>query len=421
MTTTWRRLAAPLLALLAAPLGSPASAQSSREPTPSTPPGWAITPSLAVSELWDDNPTLADADELRTSDFLTAVRPTITIGYRGPRTTLTGGYGGSFEFFRTFDELNTNDHRASLDFRQRLNRRVSLFARNQASLSPTTADVADVSATVLRRQTTRMNTFRGGVDATLGRRTTLTTAYATQWVAFDREDLDPVPAPFVVPPRPLPSAGTAPDDELLQGGHSHGLDASLRQRMSARVSLGGDYHFERAIMADASDSFDVQSGLFVAELSLSSSVSLAAGAGYAWLSPGQNEPRRDGPAFQGGLVWRGRQATGDLSYRRTFVPSFGFGGTFQNEELRAGLRLPLSKWVEWGGGAAASRSEPLRPDDPTLKTVSVQSSLAWTVKRRLRLEGYGTYLFQDSGLAGGRVGRTRAGVQASVTDTLRAR
>lgn len=417
---TSRRMAAPLVALLAAPLGSPASAQSSREPAvSSTPAGWAVTPSLTVSELWDDNPTLADADELQTSDFVTAVRPTLGLGYRGPRTTLNGGYGGSFEFYRSFPELNTNDHRASIELKQRLNRRVSIFARDQASLTPTTADVADISATVLRRQTTRMNTFRGGVDATLARRTTLTVGYATQWVAFEQEDLDPAPPPIVVPPRPLPP--TAPEDALLQGGHSHGIDASLRQRMSARVTLGGDYDFERAIMADETDSFDVQSALFITELALSPSVSLSGGAGYAWLSPGVDQPRRDGPAFQAGLVWRGRQATSDLSYRRTFVPSFGFGGTFQNEELRAGLRLPLSKWVEWGGGAAGSRSEPLRPGDPTLKTVSVQSSLSWTVKRRLRFEGYGTYVFQDSGLAGGRVGRTRAGVQASVTETMRAR
>jgi hypothetical protein len=415
-------MAAPIVALLAAPLGSPASAQSSREPAASpTPAGWTLTPSVAVSELWDDNPTLADATEQRTSDFVTAVRPTLALGYRGRHTTVIGGYGGSFDFYRSFPELNTNDHRASLELTQRLNRRVTLFARDQASLSPTTADVADVSATVLRRQTTRMNTFRGGVDATLARHTTLTAGYATQWVTFESEDLDPAPVPIVVPPRPLPPTGTTPEDALLQGGHSHGFDASLRQRISARVALGGDYDFERAIVAEDSERFDVQSALFVTELTLSPSVSLAAGAGYAWLTPGQDQPRRDGPAFQAGLAWRGRRAMADLSYKRTFVPSFGFGGTFQNEELRAGFRLPLSKWVEWGAGAAGTNSDPLEPGDPSLQTVSVQSSISWTVKRRLRFEGYGGYVFQDSGLAGGRVGRTRAGVQASITETMRAR
>ena len=40
-------------------------------------------------------------------------------------------------------------------------------------LSPTTENALDVSATVLRRQTTRMNAFRGGFEAALGRQTTL--------------------------------------------------------------------------------------------------------------------------------------------------------------------------------------------------------------------------------------------------------
>lgn len=422
MTTASRRVVAPLVALLVAPLGSPASAQSSREAeAPTTPPGWAITPSLAVAELWDDNPTLADADELRTGDFITSVRPTLALGYRGRRTTLSGGYGGTFEFFRNLVDLNTNDHRASLELESRLTRRVTLFARDQAALSPTTADVADLSATVLRRQTTKMNGFRGGVEATLARRTTLTTAYSTQWVAFEREDVDPAPVPIVVP-RPLPpSAGTPQDDAFLQGGQSHGMNAALRQRVSAHVTLGGDYEFQHSIVADGSERSDVQNALFVAEIKLSPTVALGAGAGYAWLLPGQNEPRRDGPALKAGLAWRARRATADLSYRRSFVPSFGFGGTFQNEELRAGVRLPLSQWIEWSGGAVASNSEPLRPGDPSLQTISFQSSLGWTIKRRLRFEGFGGYIFQDSGLAGGRVGRTRAGIQASVTDTMRAR
>jgi len=421
VTLASRRIAAAIVAVLAAPPGSAAIAQTIKEPVVTTPPGWAVTPSVGVSELWDDNPTLADADELRTGDFVTAVRPSLAIGYRGPRTTLSGGYGGSFEFYRTLPELDTNDHRASLELKQRLTKRVSFFARDQASLSPTTADVADISATVLRRQTTKMNAFRGGVEATPARHTTFSVGYSLQWVEFVREDVTPVP-PVIVPPlAPPPSPTTPADDALLQGGHAHGLTGSLRQRVSPRFTLGGDYELEHGTVADGTEQFDTQTALFVTEFAVSPSLGLSGGAGYAWLAPGQNEPGKTGPALQAGLVWHGHRSTADLSYRRTFVPSFGFGGTFQNEELRAGLRVPLAKWLEWGGGAVGSNSEPLRPGDPTLQTISVQSSLAWTVKRRLRIEGFGAYVFQDSGLAGGRVGRTRAGVQASVTDTVRAR
>jgi hypothetical protein len=43
------------------------------------------------------------------------------------------------------------------------------------------------------------------------------------------------------------------------------------------------------------------------------------------------------------------------------------------------------------------------------------------VKRFMRFEVFGLHVFQDSGLAGGRVHRTRAGVQATVAGTMRSR
>ena len=115
-------------------------------------------------------------------------------------------------------------------------------------VSPTTADALEVSATVLRRQTTRMNAFRGGFEALLGRQTTLNAAYASQWIEFANDD---EPSPF--PPR----------NELLLGGPSHGGTGELRHRLDQRVSIGADYEIQRAIVADGTETFDVQSALAV--------------------------------------------------------------------------------------------------------------------------------------------------------------
>jgi len=251
-----------------------------------------------------------------------------------------------------------------------------------------------------------MNAFRGGVESTLARHTTLNLTYATQWIDFARDvDAD---------------LQLRPDATLLQGGHSHGGTGELRHRLSQRLAIGADYEIQRAIIAGGTETFDVQSALAVAQLALSPSVSASMSYGHAWLTAGRNGFSDNGPAFDLGLDWQGRRAGATLRYGRTFLPSFGFGGTFQNEELRATLRSSLSRWLQWSGGVAVSDNDPLEPGDPTLRAVSAQTSLGWIVGRRLRVDVFGQHVSQDSGLAGGRVLRTRAGVQATVSQTVRA-
>lgn len=405
MTDRRRHAPVPLATLLTLALASPAAAQLTGAGTPQRPPGWSLTPAIGVSQLWDDNPTLAAEGDVRPGDFVTSIRPTFTLGFRGPRTTLRSNYGGSFDFYRDLREQNTRDHRADIDFTHRLTPRVQLFARDQAMLSPTTGDVADQPATVLRQQTTRMNAFRGGFDAILGRRTTLETTYATQWIDF-ANDAEP--------------SGTVPlDADVLQGGHSHGGIGELRHRLTQRVSVGADYDIQRAIIGAGAETFDVQSALAVTEVALSPAVTLSGAYGHAWLTASRDGFRDSGPTFNAGLDWRGRRFAGTLGYGRTFLPSFGFGGTFQNEELRATVRATLSRWLTWSGGVTVADNDPLQPGDPTLRAVSAQTSLGWIVKQRLRFDVFAQHVSQDSSAAGGHVLRTRAGVQATVFDTVR--
>ena len=111
------------------------------------------------------------------------MRPTLRLDFRGRQTTVRSDYAGVFDFYRDLIGLNTRDHRAGIDFTHQATRRLQLFARDQAMLSPTTANALEVSATVLRRQTTRMNAFNGGFEAA-GTQTTLNAAYASQWIEF---------------------------------------------------------------------------------------------------------------------------------------------------------------------------------------------------------------------------------------------
>ncbi|MEO5823099.1 MAG: hypothetical protein ABIT71_21555 [Vicinamibacteraceae bacterium] len=404
-----RRRQAPvaLAALLTLTVALPAAAQQAAEPaTDDRPPGWSFVPGMGVSEMWDTNPTLAAEGDVQVGDFVTAVRPSLGLGFRGRRTTLRTDYAGTFDFYRELSERDRRDHRGTLDFTHQLTRRVQLFAKDQALVSPTTADASLAGATLLRRQQTRMNAFRGGFEAEFGPRTTLNASYASQWIDFARPDDEP--------------GVLQPGINLLQGGHSHGAIGELRHRVTQRVALGADYQMQRAIVAGGSETFDVQSALGVAEFALRPSLTASLGYGYAWLTAGRNSFSDTGPAFNAGLDWKGRHSGATFRYSRAFLPSFGFGGTFQNEELRATLNAQLTRSVEWSGGVAISNNDPLQIGDPSLRSRSAQTSLGWLARRRLRFEVFLEHVQQDSQLAGGHVLRTRAGVQATVSQMVRA-
>ena len=405
MIAGWRQAPVPLAALLTLMAAVPAAAQLTDAGRPVRPPGWSMTPAMGVSEMWDDNPTLAAEGDVRPSDLVTAVQPSLSLDYRGRQTTLRSDYAGTFDFYRDLDSLNTVDHQAGLDFTHGVTKRFKLLARDQAMVSPTTADALDVSATVLRRQTTRMNSFHGGFEALLGPQTTLGATYASEWIQFanDHDAANPVP----------------PEADLLDGGHSHGGIGQLRHRINPRFSIGADYDIQRAIIAGGTETFDVQSALAVSQITLGPQFSASLGYGHAWLAAGDGFTD-DGPAIDLGLNWSGRHSGATVGYGRTFLPSFGFGGTFQNEELRADVRTAMTRSLSWSGSVALSNNEPLQPGDPTLRSVSARTALAWTVKRRLRFDAFVVHVSQDSGLAGGHVLRTRAGVQATVTQMVRA-
>jgi hypothetical protein len=397
-----RRAPVWIAALLALPCASPAAAQLTEAGTAVRPPGWSLTPAIGVSQLWDDNPGLA-SEATRSGDFVTAVQPSLTLGFRGKRTTLHTDYNGSFEYYRRVRDQDRRDHRVTFDLSHRLTPHVHVYVRDQALHSPTTADAVALGPTTLRRRTTRMNNFRSGFDAMLGARTTISGVYVTEWIDFPADDDTLVPAP------------------LLQGGYSHGGTGEVRHRLTPRWTVGADYVLQRATVGRGAETFEVQSALGVTEFALSPALSATFGYGHSWLAAGDAFGPRGGAAFNMGLTWNARRLSGTVGYRRAFLPSFGFGGTFQNEEFSATLAAQVARHVRWKGGVALSDADPLRPIDATLRSISAHTSLGVLLKRYLRLEVFGVHVFQDSGLAGGRVDRTRAGVQATVSGVMRAR
>jgi hypothetical protein len=402
--TLMRKFIAFVLALHATTL---VSAQGQGRPDQSTPPGWVFTPGIAVSESWDNNVLLATEGSESAGDFLTAISPRAGLDFRGRKTTLQFDYRGSYQLYQELSELNAFDQRANASYRQRLSPGWTAFARNSFTKSPTTDDV-DVPGVRFRRQGVLLDDFRAGVEARLNPRTSMTAAYNFQWVDFDDEE------------------ALVTVDGLRRGGHAHGGSAQLEHTLGPRLRVGGEYDMRHATV-DVIREFDVMNALATVDWRLSERLELSAGAGYAWLATSETDQRRSAPAFRVSLSRSGQQLAWNVGYRRSFLPSFGFGGTFQNQEFNAGFLAPLTRRLDLSGSVAVRENDPLGPDDLALtdaiglRSVWARSSVSWLATRWMRIEGYYTAAFQDSQRPGGEVNRSRAGIQVVTSTRMRVR
>jgi hypothetical protein len=380
-----------------------------------TAPGWVFTPGITVAETYDSNVLLAGEGSELSNDFLTVFTPRGALGYRGRRTTLQFDYQGSYQLYQQLTELNTFDQRSNAAFRHRLSPELTVFFRNNFSKSPTTDEI-ELPGVEFRRQGVMMDDVRTGFDARLGKRTTLTGAYSFQWVDFEDS------------PEFLPANG------LTRGGHAHGMSARLERSLTSRVSVGGEYDLRRGIVDEVSE-FDVQNALGTIDWRLSQRLQVSAGAGLSWLTPDRDEPRQSAPAFRAELSGIGRRFGWNVGYRRAFLPSYGFGGTFENQEFSAGFISSLTRRLDWSSSLSYRVNDPLSSAtstavptngsvlqrDLSLESLWVRSSLSFLATRWMRIEGFYAGVIQDSQRAGGKVNRSRLGIQVVTSTRMRVR
>src|SRR3954470_16473154 len=109
-----------LTATLVAAFAAAAGAQEnpfSAAPQPALRPGWIFTPSLGVSETYDDNITLfGNTEPLDNSDLVSSVGPSGTISYFGKHTKFSSGYGASFQNYRTFSVFDRWNQHGEAEF-----------------------------------------------------------------------------------------------------------------------------------------------------------------------------------------------------------------------------------------------------------------------------------------------------------------
>lgn len=370
------------------------------EAPPAVAPGWTFTPSIGVASSWDDNVALTSPQQGELSDQVTTAFSSFSSQYRGRRGDFLLEYRGLYDFYRQYTAFNAPEHRARLDTQRRLTPAVTAFVRDSFLLAPTTQMPFSESALLtLTRRTTSTNDLRTGLDITPWRRTLITAAYGHQWI-----DL----------------AGDEQVDPLLRGGYAHVGDLTVKRQFWPRVALGGAYDLQHAIVSGGAESFQIQRAEALADFALSLPLTFVGRAGWAWQRLGA-AGAQSAPSFSAELRYRGERTLWSVGYERTYLASFGFGGTVQNREARASLEVPVNRRFSLSASLSLRDNEPLQADALQLRGVTFQGTAVVNLVSWLRLETYVLTSGQDSQVGGGQIDRTIAGVRLLSVHPMRMR
>ena len=395
-----RTLAFGVLAILLTVV--PASARQSEPATEIQSyrwPGWSFTPSLAVGAIYDSNVALsnarADLGETQGDSFFNIV-PGGQLEFIGKYTDFGLNYRGFVRRYLEVDGLNGFDQRASVNLRRVMSRRLTVGLRDSFSDTPTTDEV-ELNGVPFRRTGSRTNSIMATADYRFTKFTTLSTRYDQTWVSFDRPDI------------------------FLTGGWIHGIRSELSQRVSERVAVGGEYGFRTASLNEGAREFTFQDAGGIIRLVLGPNTSASAAGGFATLHDRNQDVTRTGPFVRLGLTHHVEAATLGASFERQYVPSFGFGGASNSQEIRGYVLMPLRQGLYTQGSAAWRRMMPFEGESLQLDTVWIRSTVGYAAARWARIEVLYTYTLQDSIVTGGEVDRHRVGVQFVISQPMRIR
>ncbi len=373
-------------------------------PTADTPkgPGWTFTPTVGVSETYDSNVSLfGEGTTSPTDDYVSSVFPGADLSYNGPHTHLSTGYAGSFLNYRTFTALNRWDQRAHAELKRDESARLGWFASGNAALLPST-DLIDFSGIPYRRVGAKTFDGRGGFSYALGPRSTVTSSLSYQDIEFQQSETF---QPF------------------LRGGHILESLTEYRYRLTSRLSTGGDYSFRRSSVLGDPTPFNIQTVQAAVDYQLSPAWAMSAAAGVVFLQASGLNQASTGPALSLSLNWRQEHASFHAGYLRTYLPSFGFGGTNQNQEVGVGFRTPLFNSRHF----YTDQSLVFRDDKPLtasfeqlpLRSLLTYSIVGWEPQAWVRIEAFYARSQQTTLRPGGEVDRNRVGLQIVTSKPMR--
>lgn len=362
-------------------------------------PGWTFTPGVTFGALYDTNVAIASPDVNRktASDRLFQLEPSGRLEYFSPRTTFSSGYQGALRRYVDLRDLDGTDHRATLSLRERVSRRLTVFANDNYAQVPTT-DQLELNGLPFQRTGARYNSLAGGMEARATKRTDVVVRYEMTWLDFVRKDT------------------------LLTGGTVNGIHAEATHRFNDRLSAGSEYGVRRADLNQGMKQQAFQDGGGVLHYGTGTHTTVDASGGVAHLLDRSTRLSKTGPYAKVGLVHRADRATFGVDFNRSYVPSLAFGGTNQSQEARGYIQMPLTRnrlYVQ--ESAAWRRTDPFVKTELALDSIFLRTVLGYAVEKWFRVEGYHSFTRQDNRVAAGQIRRHVAGLQFVVSEPMRIR
>lgn len=392
------RRAVPVGAALLWSAGA-AGAQDMTELPSGRTPGLTFTPGVSLGTVFDSNVALAAVSPVKRqqeSDRLLLAEPFLQLDYVTRRTELSTGYQGYVRRYMEFDQLNGFDQHGHARLRRLMSKRTTLLLNEDYARVPTT-DELELNGIPFSRTGARRNAAAAQLMARLTRFTDLSVKYDNTWVRFDRRK-----------------------DSLLTGGMVNGLTTRLSRRLGERFSAGAEYAVRLADLNEGTRQLTFHDAGAAAELGIGPHTNASLGAGYSFLDDRSRHEQRTGPYVRATLTRDTEHAVLGAAFERMFVPSFGFGGSSQSQQVRGFVRMPLDRnrlYVQ--GSASWRRTDPFVANELPLDTTLLRTTLGYATTRYLRLEGYYAFTRQDSRIAGGKVNRQRAGAQVVISQPMR--
>lgn len=399
MHTIMRTARLPWAAVLGALVvgAVPASAQQSESEFSSwRVPGWSVTPGIAMGVERDTNVALMDSGDFGSAqkDSLVNVAPFGSLEFISPRTEFSAGYRGFVRRYTEIDALNGFDQRVTASLRHEATKRLTVFLSNHFSDVPTTDEV-ELDGVPFLRTGAQTNNLVGGIDGKLNKFTDLSARYETTWVDFDDEANN------------------------LRGGWVNGISTNVKRRLSTRATVGGEYSLRFANVNDGARSLNFQDAGGTISYQTGPYTTLTAAAGISHLSDETRNETRTAPYFRGGITHHTANATFGSNYERTFVPSFGFGGANESQELSGFVHMPIPRNRAYVQGTVSWRRNKAFLTSLELDTIVARSTLGYALARWFRLEGSYAYSRQDSRITGGEIDRHRLGANVVIAQPMR--
>jgi hypothetical protein len=365
--------------------------------------GWTFTPTLGFAEAYDDNVSLfgRNTAEGQRNDYISTIFPAADLHYGGKHTMFDVGYTGSFLDYRTLSILNRWDQRARFELRRQETARLKWSGRAAAAMIPTT-DLVELGGIPFRHMGARTADGRAGVEYTLSATDSILHTLSYQLVDFDR---------------------SADVRANLRGGRVFESSDAWRHKFNGRLAVGMDYSFRRASVIGDLEPFYLHTTEAAVDYELSPLWGFSGGAGVVYLQDTALTAARTGPAWRASLERHAGGRSFHVGYIRSYIPSFGFGGTIQNQEVGVGFRTPIfgSRRFYTDNSAVFRDNQPLTAtgEQLPLRSLRTYSIIGWEPQPWVRFEAFYARVQQSSLRAGGRLDRNRVGFQIVTSKPMR--